>query len=451
MILFFNNDFNTPLTEDEAKALYDAVDSCPDSNKLAELKKNAELGDVWSMFYFARLYTLSNSVERNFDLAFDYYTKAANAGNAMAMNSLGKRYENGEGVKQDHTEAVKWYRKAADLGDSNAMFNLGDRYYAGDGVKKDYEEAVKWYKKAADCGNTLAMSSLSFCYESGSGVNQDYIEAVKWYEKAAKAGEPGAMYGLGYCYEKGLGVNKSNQEALKWYRNAADNGNSKAMTSLGYLYSNGEGVNLNYAEAANWYRKAADAGNVYGISGLAWCYEFGNGVEKSVSKALHLYKKSIENGREKDDWITERIKVCERKPIEVKIGNFHPLFWKSKISAFFPIIYTLETKNVERRTLKIILTLNPLFGGSSFTKEDELKFDQDGYFDTGSGKVSDKFEWSTVLGICGLNSSGEYDYTGKVSCYDENNTLLFSKEFKIKIKYKHKMLGSDEYEILKIE
>ena len=305
-----NIEENKPLTEDEAKALYDAVDSGSDPNKLIELRNAAELGDVWGMFYFARLYTLSNSVERNFELAFEYYTKAANAGNAMAMNSLGKRYFKGEGVKQDHTEAVKWYRKAADLGDPNAMFNLGDRYYAGEGVKKDYEEAVKWYKKAADCGHTLAMSSLGFCYESGSGVNQDYIEAVKWYEKAANSGECGAMFGLGFCYEKGLGVNKSIQEAAKWYRNAADNGNSKAMTSLGYLYSKGEGVNLNYAEAANWYRKAADAGNVYGISGLAWCYEFGNGVEKSVSKALQLYKESIENGREKDEWIIERMNAC---------------------------------------------------------------------------------------------------------------------------------------------
>lgn len=146
------------LTEEEAQALYDAVDLGTDSNKLMELEQAAERGDVWGMFFYARLYHLSKKVKHDYKLSLDYYTKAAEAGNGWAMNNIGCLYNSGTGVKQDHTTAVKWFLKAAKAEDAHGMYNLGDHYE----VNQDYSEAAKWYRKAADGGYSEAVEALKF-------------------------------------------------------------------------------------------------------------------------------------------------------------------------------------------------------------------------------------------------------------------------------------------------
>ncbi len=147
------------LTEEEAQALYDAVDLGTDSNKLMELEQAAERGDVWGMFFYARLYHLSKKVKHDYKLSLDYYTKAAEAGNGWAMNNIGHMYDDGNGVKIDHDAAVRWYRKAADAEDVHGMFNLGDYYEV---FEQDYNEAAKWYRKAADGGYSEAVEALKF-------------------------------------------------------------------------------------------------------------------------------------------------------------------------------------------------------------------------------------------------------------------------------------------------
>ena len=284
------------LTEEEAKVLFDAVDKKTDPNKLTDLQHAAEAGDVWGMYFYARLYTLSDSVNRNYELAVEYYTKAANAGNAKAMCNLGVCYDRGDGVNQDYAEAARWYRKGADAGNSLAMNNLGTCYRLGTGVNQDLVEAAKLYRKGADAGNALAMGNLGVCYENGKGVNQDYAEAARWYRKGADAGNALAMGALGVCYENGKGVNLDYAEAAKWYRKAADAGNALAMCNLGVCYENGKGVNQDYAEAAKWYRKAADAGNAWAMGKLGLCYENGNGVSLDISEAIKWYRKGADAG-----------------------------------------------------------------------------------------------------------------------------------------------------------
>lgn len=90
----------------------------------------------------------------------------AKAGNAESMHRLAERYETGDGVGMDYDIAYDWFRRAAALGHADArtamlaiaprlpaaMFRIGRRYQAGDGVKQDLKEALAWYKKAAAAG-----------------------------------------------------------------------------------------------------------------------------------------------------------------------------------------------------------------------------------------------------------------------------------------------------------
>lgn len=158
----------TELSEDEAQALYDAVDSGTNPDSLIELKQAAERGDVWGMFFYARIYHTGNNVEHNYALSLDYYTKAADAGNGWAMNNIGCLYNSGTGVKQDHTTAVKWFRKAAKAEDAHGMYNLGDHYE----VNQDYSEAAKWFRKAADAGVASAVDRLRVIEEKINEKNK---------------------------------------------------------------------------------------------------------------------------------------------------------------------------------------------------------------------------------------------------------------------------------------
>ena len=56
-----------------------------------------------------------------------YLRKWAELGNADAQNKLGLKYYNGLGITQDKVEAVKWYRKSADSRSSIFMTFTGRR------------------------------------------------------------------------------------------------------------------------------------------------------------------------------------------------------------------------------------------------------------------------------------------------------------------------------------
>ena len=367
------------LTEEEAKALFDAVDKKTDPNKLTDLQQAAEAGDVWGMYFYARLYAFSDSVKRNYELAVEFYTRAANAGNPSAMCNLGVCYENGDGVNQDITEAVKWYQKAANAGEPLAMNNLGN------------------------------------CYENGDGVNQDITEAVKWYQKAANAGEPLAMNNLGNCY------------------------------------ANGNGVEKDYKKTVEWYQKGADLNDVYSMSGLAWCYEFGNGVKQDYEKALALYQQSLDNGREKDEWIINRMKECKKEVskiskhsssnkeqaiimIEKAYGHHRHLYF----GGFF-VYVVLKYKNCNNRKLKLKCSLTPKFEGKRILLQKTLDFNERGKceeiykIDDATDGANTGFQVTT--GHCKLNKSGVYTYDAKLSISSESNKLLSSYNFNLSIKY----------------
>jgi TPR repeat protein len=75
-------------------------------------------------------------------------TRSAINGNAEAQFELGVWYSHGIGVDKDYEVAVKWYTKAAEQGLFIAQFHLGLCYHYGRGIEKDPEKAKEWLKKA---------------------------------------------------------------------------------------------------------------------------------------------------------------------------------------------------------------------------------------------------------------------------------------------------------------
>jgi TPR repeat protein len=119
----------------------------------------------------------------NDEESFKWLKKAADAGNVASFLRVGNAYQEGLGVDKDMDVAVQWYKKAAAKGVVNAMEILGYTYANGlHGTEEDYCEARKWYLDAAERDSVDASWNLGFFYSQGFCLEKDLGEAKKWFD-----------------------------------------------------------------------------------------------------------------------------------------------------------------------------------------------------------------------------------------------------------------------------
>jgi TPR repeat protein len=76
------------------------------------------------------------------------------------MSTMGFHYAHGIGVKQNYEKAFEWYQKAADAGDAYAMYEVAHCYENGEGVDSDEDLYIEWLEKARDAGLECAEEEL---------------------------------------------------------------------------------------------------------------------------------------------------------------------------------------------------------------------------------------------------------------------------------------------------
>lgn len=172
-----------------------------------------------------------------YEEAFPWVLKAAEAGKSEAQNTLGWMYRHGNGVDKNPKRAFDWYRKAAEQGNSDAQFRLAYAYDVGEGVERDQKQAAIWYKKLAANENRSALHNLGLIYQYSEDVGIDLEQAFHWYKKAAELGHPEAQYKVANCYLKGIGVPQNNVEVYAWFytymfSKKSDEKNAKDFLSL---------------------------------------------------------------------------------------------------------------------------------------------------------------------------------------------------------------------------
>ncbi|MDR1966851.1 MAG: sel1 repeat family protein [Synergistaceae bacterium] len=234
----------------EAARLDDAL-----SSAVAETARlNAEIGrlnaeSVASKAEIKRLSDLNDALKA--------LAEATEKANGEILFENGMMYAQGRDIGQNYEEAFKFYLKSAEAGDSAAMNAVGFMRRNGQGVPQDYGEAMKWYRAAASNGYAAAMNNIGYLYELGLGIAPDRQEAMKWYLQAAEGGDGEAMAHLGHLYAEG--PNTDLDAAIGWYRRAASLGSAEAMKRLAYLYHAGNGVERDMRASANWYLRALEA------------------------------------------------------------------------------------------------------------------------------------------------------------------------------------------------
>lgn len=151
------------------------------------------------------LYDKGLGVEKNAEIANQWYLKAAEQGFAKAQFNLGLSYEKGTGISKNMVEAVKWYRKAAEQNHAKAEMKMGYLTVEGIGTQKNYKEALQWYRRAAEHGDNRAYADIGLFYDQGNGVKKDPNRAVQYYIMGAEKGDGEAQLFLADCYAKQAG------------------------------------------------------------------------------------------------------------------------------------------------------------------------------------------------------------------------------------------------------
>ena len=116
--------------------------------------------------------------EKEYDIAFILFSKAANHNHSEAERALGIYYYQGYGCKVDTIKGRYWVDKAIKDGNVRAYCTLAHIYMNGLGLDKDEHQGYLLYKKAAELGDSHAKEHLIECYEKGIGTPID-ISKVK--------------------------------------------------------------------------------------------------------------------------------------------------------------------------------------------------------------------------------------------------------------------------------
>ncbi|KAF9129780.1 hypothetical protein BGW39_003820 [Mortierella sp. 14UC] len=263
---------------------------------LDQTRANADLGDVAAQVNLGTMYLEGKVVPQNYQLAMEWYLKAAEQEDLAGQRRVGYMHYMGHGVPQDYTMAMEWYLKAAKQGDAAAQFNIGSLYHKGGGVSRDYKHAAEWFRKSAEQGYDEAQRFLGSLYQSGEGVTLDYTKAMEWYLKASRQGNAQAQADIGFLHYFGQGVPQDFAAALEWNLLAAEQGNVSAQRRLGHMYHHGQSVPQDYSKAMEWYRKAADKGDGFSSNRVGHLYHKGLAVPMDLEKAEDWYLKSHRQG-----------------------------------------------------------------------------------------------------------------------------------------------------------
>lgn len=142
--------------------------------------------DIGCWYYSADAFV---NFERRWDLALDFFKRAADQNHPAALYSLGIMYRDGEGVPTNLDDAYSYFKRAADLGIPSAQYEIGHWFYNGNRIfPRDFTQARQYFKLAAAQNHPLACYALSRYYTKGLGVAKDPQRAFFYLKKSAELG-----------------------------------------------------------------------------------------------------------------------------------------------------------------------------------------------------------------------------------------------------------------------
>lgn len=117
---------------------------------------SAEAGNDGSAYALGKMLLEQNRIWE----ALGWLDRAAAHGNSYAMYRLGKLCLTGDVVEKDTDVALQYFTAAAERGNPYAQYALGKLYLQGREVPRDAETALRWLERSAAQGNVYAQYLL---------------------------------------------------------------------------------------------------------------------------------------------------------------------------------------------------------------------------------------------------------------------------------------------------
>lgn len=298
---------------DEYKAACNALYNEKDAGRaLNILQQEADKGNVLAVYDIGNMYHQGLHVGENKENAADCFKEAlagflaaepgAEKMQPYVRYRIGKMYSLGFGTGQNYQEAFRWLEKAADAGNKYAQYSLGSLYYYGNGVKQSFTEAFNQYKKSADKGNAYACYETAKMLQKGIGTDMIHEKAEEYFKKAycgfmaieQKNGDDKLLYRLGMMSLNGTGCEKNPQTAVKYLKKSAELNNENALCEYGKLLTEGKVILQDIEAGIKMLEKSAEK-NENARYYLGRLYLKGEIVPQDIDKAAEYLKGCPEN------------------------------------------------------------------------------------------------------------------------------------------------------------
>ena len=269
--------------------------------------KAAESGNSYAQYLLGNMYENGTFVEQNYDTALSYYKNSAAQNNIMAIGEMAYMKDNGYGMPMNKEEAEKIYLQLAEERDDEwSMIKLS--YIEMD--RGNSEERLKWIQKALEKEYIDAYVDLGIFYQSDEKY-KDLEKAQQSYYQAAQLGNPEGMNGLAMIYYD-MPDNKGDEQAFRWFSKSADLGDSLGLYYLAVMYENGFGTYSNKQKAWDLYLASADQKFSPAYRKIAQLIEEGEAPASFTGRELEYYIKAAE--RNDIDAIHDVIRFLENDP-----------------------------------------------------------------------------------------------------------------------------------------
>ena len=269
--------------------------------------KAAESGNSYAQYLLGNMYENGTFVEQNYDTALSYYKNSAAHNNIMARGEMAYMKDNGYVMPMNKEEAEKIYLQLAEERDDEwSMIKLA--YIEMD--RGNSEERLKWIQKALEKEYIDAYVDLGIFYQSDEKY-KDLEKAQQSYYQAAQLGNPEGMNGLAMIYYD-MPDNKGDEQAFRWFSKSADLGDSLGLYYLAVMYENGFGTNVDKQKAWDLYLASADQKFSPAYRKIAQLIEEGEAPASFTGRELEYYIKAAE--RNDIDAIHDVIRFLENDP-----------------------------------------------------------------------------------------------------------------------------------------
>lgn len=217
-------------------------------------QKEIDEFDFNSITFDQTCYMISRLIHDE-ELNYKFIRLGAYKNNPYCQYYLSQDYEVGYnylkqfGIEKNLNLAFQWYKKAAKNKNMQAMSRLSHLYWWGEKkCRRDMRKSFYWTKEAAIHGHIWDYERLAAWYESGIGCAKNYKKALFWFKKICKLPEDrrinccsnyGAiLYRLGYYYLYGLGDKKDLERSYDYFSKSAAEGYDLANDALIYFKEN---------------------------------------------------------------------------------------------------------------------------------------------------------------------------------------------------------------------